>query len=156
MALAGHRDECQQQEELMPQTNHATIYCRVSSAGQEDGYSLDTQEAACRRWCAERGLAGVSVAREVWSGAERHRPELDALLDRLLPGEIVLAYALDRLSRSQIDTAILIDRIEASGATLALVTENFEQTATGTFLRNAKSFVAEFERETILERTMRR
>ena len=67
----------------------------------------------------------------------------------------MLAYALDRLSRSQIDTAILIDRIEAAGATLALVTEDFEQSATGTFLRNAKSFVAELEREKILERTMR-
>ena len=39
------------------------IYCRVSSAGQEDGYSLDTQEAACRSWARERGLAVASVAR---------------------------------------------------------------------------------------------
>ena len=139
----------------MAHSTRAHLYCRVSSAGQEDGYSLDTQETACRNWCAERGLVIASVAREVWSGAERHRPDLDVLLDRLLPGEIVLAYALDRLSRSQIDTAILIDRIEATGAALALVTEDFEQSATGTFLRNAKSFVAELEREKILERTMR-
>jgi hypothetical protein len=25
----------------------AHVYCRVSSAGQEDGYSPDTQEAEC-------------------------------------------------------------------------------------------------------------
>jgi site-specific DNA recombinase len=86
---------------------------------------------------------------------DRHRPELDALLDRLLPGDVVLAYALDRLSRSQLDTAIIIDRIEAAGASLALVTEDFEQSATGAFLRNAKAFVAELEREKIAERTQR-
>lgn len=139
----------------MAQPYRAHIYCRVSSTGQEDNTSLDTQEAACRRWCSERGLAIASVAREVWSGADRHRPELDAMLARVLQGDVVLAYALDRLSRSQIDTAILIDRLEGSGASLELVTEDFERSATGTFLRNAKAFVAELEREKIAERTQR-
>src|SRR5688500_2602115 len=109
----------------MATTSSAHIYCRVSSAGQEDGYSLDTQERAGRDWCTERGLTVVSVVHEVWSGGDRHRPDLDALLDRLTPGDVVLAYALDRVSRSQIDTAILIDRIESAGARLELVTEDF-------------------------------
>lgn len=133
----------------------AAIYCRVSSAGQEDRYSLDTQETACRAFAQQRGLMVGSVAREVWSGGDRHRPALDALLQNLLPGDVVVAYALDRLSRSQIDTAILIDQFERAGATLALVTEDFEQSATGTFLRSAKAFVAELEREKIRERTQR-
>ena len=131
------------------------IYCRVSSTGQEQGYSLDTQETACRSYATAQGLTVASVEREVWSGADRHRPALDALLDRLTPGDVVLAYALDRLSRSQVDTAILIDRIEGAGASLQLVTEDFEKSATGTFLRNAKAFVAELEREKIAERTQR-
>ena len=136
-------------------TGRAHIYCRVSSAAQEDGYSLDTQERACREYATEHGLAVADAMREVWSGGDRRRPQLDALLDQLLPGDVVLTYALDRLSRSQVDTAILIDRIEAAGATLALVTEDFEKSATGTFLRNAKAFVAELEREKIAERTQR-
>src|SRR5687768_8201397 len=135
--------------------SHVHIYCRVSSTGQEDGYSLRTQEAACRAWAAERALPVASVAREVWSGADRHRPELDALLDHLVPGDIVLCYALDRLSRSQIDTAIIIDRIEGGGASLALVTEDFEKSATGTFIRGAKSFAAELHLEKIREATQR-
>ena len=37
-------------------TQRAAIYCRVSSRGQADeGTSLDTQEAAARAYCAERG-----------------------------------------------------------------------------------------------------
>jgi site-specific DNA recombinase len=131
------------------------IYCRVSSTAQEDGYSLNTQEAACRLWAKERGLTVASVAREVWSGADRHRPELDAVLGRLSAGDTLLCYALDRLSRSQVDTAILVDRIESAGASLALVTEDFEKSATGTFLRGAKAFAAELEREKIAERTQR-
>ena len=82
-------------------------------------------------------------------------PQLDAALDRLEPGDTLLCYALDRLSRSQVDTAILVDRIESAGASLALVTEDFEKSATGTFLRGAKAFAAELEREKIAERTQR-
>ena len=136
-------------------TGRVHIYCRVSSQGQEDNTSLSTQESACRSWCADRGLTVASVAREVWSGGDRHRPQLDALIDRILPGDVILAYALDRLSRTQVDTAILIDRIESTGASLALVTEDFEKSATGTFLRGAKAFAAELEREKIAERTQR-
>jgi DNA invertase Pin-like site-specific DNA recombinase len=135
--------------------SRAHIYCRVSSAGQEDGYSLDTQERASRSWCAEHGLTVASVAREVWSGGDRHRPELDAALSRIERGDTFVAYALDRLSRDQIDTAILIDHIEGAGASLQLVTEDFEKSATGTFLRGAKAFAAELELEKIRERTQR-
>jgi site-specific DNA recombinase len=67
----------------------------------------------------------------------------------------LLCYALDRLSRSQVDTAILVDCIESAGASLALVTEDFEKSATGTFLRGVKAFAAELEREKIAERTQR-
>jgi site-specific DNA recombinase len=134
----------------------AHIYCRVSSQGQEDGYSLATQETACRTWCAERGLAVASVAHEVWSGGDRHRPELDAMLDRLTSGDVLLSYDLDRLSRGgQVDTAIIIDRIEAAGASVAFVTLDFEKSETGALLRNVRAFAAALEREKIAERTQR-
>jgi DNA invertase Pin-like site-specific DNA recombinase len=111
----------------MSENRRVHVYCHVSSAGQEDNTSLATQEVVCRAWAAERGLTVASVAHEVWSGADRHRPELDALIARLTPGDVLLSYDLDRLSRGgQVDTAILIDRIEVTGAQLALATEDFE------------------------------
>jgi site-specific DNA recombinase len=92
----------------------------------------------------------------VWSGTDRHRPALDALLDRLLPGDVVLAYDLDRLSRGgQIDTAVIIDRIESAGGSVAFVTLDFEQSETGALLRNVRAFAAALEREKIAERTQR-
>jgi site-specific DNA recombinase len=132
------------------------VYCRVSSAGQEDGYSLDTQEAACRAWAKERSLPVASVAREVWSGGDRHRPELDALLGRLVPGDTVLAYDLDRLCRGGVvDIAIITDWIERAGASVAFVTQTFEATETGALLRSVKAYAAAIEREQISERTQR-
>lgn len=137
-------------------TPRAHIYCRVSSQGQEDGYSLDTQEAACRSWCAERGLTVVSVAREVWSGGDRHRPELDTLLARLAPGDVVLAHSQDRLSRGgQMDTALIVGHIWDAGATLELVTEEFEQSETGALIRNVRAFSAALHLEKIREATQR-
>ena len=131
------RHPCQAGEGKHPMSEHTRvhIYARVSSAqGQEDGYSLDTQEAACRAWAAERALPVASVAHEVWSGGDRHRPELDALLDRLMPGDVLLSYDLDRLSRGgQVDTAVIIDRIECAGASVAFVTLDFEKSETGRY-----------------------
>jgi site-specific DNA recombinase len=135
--------------------SRCVIYCRVSTAGQEDGTSLTTQEQACAAWAKERGIPVISVEREVWSGADRHRPGLDSAVRLLEEGDIFLAYSLDRVSRSQVDTAIIVDRVESAGATFELVTENFEQSAVGTFLRGAKAFAAEVEREKIMERTTR-
>jgi site-specific DNA recombinase len=140
----------------MATTTRAHIYCRVSSTGQEDGYSLDTQEQECRTWCAERELTVASVAHEVWSGADRRRPELNSLLDRLLPGDVLLSHDLDRLSRGgQVDTAIIIDRIESVGASVAFVTLDFDKSETGALLRNVRAFAAALEREKLSERTVR-
>src|SRR5215211_6288148 len=50
-------------------TPRVAIYCRVSSPGQEDNSSLDTQEAACRAHAAEQGWTVVGVYREVHTGA---------------------------------------------------------------------------------------
>ena len=61
----------------------AAIYVRVSSSAQEqDGSSLETQEAACRRYAAERGYVvdETDVYREVHTGTELwERPALQRL-----------------------------------------------------------------------------
>src|SRR5215212_5060966 len=140
----------------MSERSRVHVYTRVSSQAQEDNTSLGTQEAACRAWAAERSLAIASVAHDVWSGGDRHRPALDDLLDRLVPGDVLLSYDLDRLSRvGQVDTAVIIDRIESAGASVAFVTLDFEQSETGALLRNVRAFAAALEREKITERTQR-
>src|SRR6266511_3278084 len=139
----------------------AAIYTRVSSVEQEEeGTSLDTQEAACRRFAAERGclVEDGYVYREVFSGTVlRERPRLSVLREAVRPRGItaVICYALDRLSRNQAHIYILAEEFEEAGATLQFVTESFEDSAVGRFIRSAKAFAAEVEHEKIKERTVR-
>ena len=68
---------------------------------------------------------------------------------------MVVAYAVDRLSRNQNHIGVLFDELERAGARLEIVTEKFEDTAMGRFILAARAFIAEVEREKIVERTMR-
>jgi len=134
------------------------IYTRVSDQKQEDdGTSLESQMERCRAYAADRGWTVVREWQEVWSGFDRRRPKLDAVRDTIRAGsvDILLCYALDRLSRNQTDMAILADECDEAGVDLDFVTEDFEQTAVGKFIRNAKAFAAEIEREKLIERTGR-
>jgi site-specific DNA recombinase len=140
----------------MSSTGAVHIYARVSTVEQGDNFSLDSQIDACRQWAQGRDLAVASVTRETWSGADRHRPALDALIDRLAPGDLVLCHDLDRLSRGGVvDCAIIIGRIEDAGAATAFVLADFEQSEVGAFVRSARAFAAALEREKLLERTAR-
>lgn len=135
------------------------IYSRVSTEEQDrEGTSLDTQADACRAFAAQRGWALVAEPfLEVGSGFTRKRPKLELVREMVRSGQVdvILCYALDRLSRRQVDVAIVADECAERGALLAFATESFEQTAIGEFLRSAKAFAAELEREKIRERTQR-
>lgn len=136
----------------------AVIYVRVSTDGQEDNTSLETQEAACRRHAQERGYSVQAIYKDVHSGYDLwERPQVRLMLETIRSRQTgaVICYALDRLSRKQTHTAILVDECERAGVALHFVTEEFEQSAVGNFIRSAKAFAAELEREKIRERTLR-
>lgn len=140
-------------------TKRAAIYTRVSSDRQElDGSSLDTQVAACRSYAAEHGYTVTGEYSDTHTGAEyRERPGLGKLREILRADgiDVVIAYALDRLSRNQAHLYILAEEIEDHGARLEFVSEDFEDSAVGRFIRSAKAFAAEVEREKIAERSTR-
>ena len=139
----------------MATTPRVHIYNRVSrSTAQKDGYSLDDQERACRSWSEERGLPVASVEREVWSGADRDRPKLNAILDRLQEGDTFLVYNQDRFSRGgAVDTFVLIDRIEATGAVFQFATGDFDRSEWGPLKQTVDAILAERERKIIRRRT---
>src|SRR5919201_451932 len=87
----------------------------------------------------------------------QERPGLDELRRLLREGaaDVVVAYAVDRLSRNQNHIGVLFDEVQRAGARLEFVTEKFEDTAVGRFILAARAFIAEVEREKIVERTTR-
>jgi site-specific DNA recombinase len=141
-----------------PRPERVAIYARVSSAGQEENSSLDTQEAACRSYAAQQGWDVAGVYREIFTGAELFdRPQLGRLRESVKQSEaeIILAYALDRVSRNQAHLGFLLSEWDHHGARLVLVTEELDETPEGRLLQSVRGFVAEMERLKIRERTQR-
>ena len=79
------------------------IYCRVSSTGQENGYSLDSQEAACRSYAAAQGHVYLDYFSAMIDGTGHLRTELSE--DDLHPNS--KGYALmGPLAEAAIQTAL--------------------------------------------------
>lgn len=137
----------------------ALVYCRVSTRKQEDeGTSLDSQEAACVKHATELGYAIGHVTREVYSGAELwDRPLLSRDREGIKAkafGALVV-YATDRLSRDPIHLAIIADECERAGVELVFVTEPLDNTDEGRLIQYVKGYAAKLEREKIRERQLR-
>ena len=89
------------------------------------------------------------------SGKSRARPELEKLLRRLEPGDIVVVTKLDRIARSVRDLwNILHEVIEENGSQFISLREGWCDTTTpaGKLMVTVMGGVAEFERELIRER----
>ena len=137
----------------------AALYLRVSTARQESGgTSLETQEAACRAFAADRGYRVVAAFSDVYTGEDVfNRPGMANLwsLLRARGTDMVIAYALDRVSRSQAHQGLILSEIEHAGAQLKLVTERLDDTPEGRLLLSARGLMAEVEQLKIAERTNR-
>src|SRR3954451_11765706 len=134
------------------------IYSRVSTDAQErDGTSLDTQERSCNEFAQSQGWRVVEAIRDAASGFSLERTGIERMRQLLRAGavDVVIAYAVDRLSRNQNQIGVIFDEIQQAGARLEFVTERFEDTAVGRFILAARAFIAEVEREKIVERTTR-
>jgi site-specific DNA recombinase len=149
------------EDKAVPRQVRAGTYCRVSSRIQEEeGTSLETQSASTADYARTHGysLDPRCCFQDVFSGwFLRERTGLSDLRQAIRKGQIdvVVVHALDRLSRKQAHVAILMDEAEQAGVRFEFVTESFETGAVGEFIRQAKAFAAEVEREKIRERVIR-
>ena len=87
--------------------------------------------------------------------AVKKRPQLEALLQRLQPGDVLIVYKLDRLARSLRDLIRISEYVQNVGATLLSMTEPIDiGTPMGRMVLQILGVVAEFERSLIRERCM--
>jgi site-specific DNA recombinase len=136
----------------------ALIYCRVSTAKQEEkGTSLDSQASACIAKAHELGYTVERVTRETYSGADIDRPELSRDIGdiREKKYKAVIVYAVDRLSRDVAHLCIIADYCEKAGTELIFVTEDLDRSAEGKLMQSIRGYVAEVERQKIRERCVR-
>jgi DNA invertase Pin-like site-specific DNA recombinase len=119
-------------------------YARTSTTDQDAG--LEAQE---------RDLRAVGVEKlfteQVSSVAARD--ELEAALDYVRKGDVLVVTKLDRLARSIRDLCGIVDRLEAKGVSLRILGMGLDTgTANGRLMLNVLGSVAQFEREVMLER----
>ena len=84
-------------------------YARISSADQNLSRQLE-QLKGCEK-----------IFREAASGASKERPQLQALLDYIREGDVVVVSELERLGRNNQELTEVMNDIQAKGATLEVL-----------------------------------
>lgn len=144
---------------MRPTLVRAVAYVRVSTDKQaESGVSLDEQRAKIAAYAALYGLDVIDVVVEGGASAKTlDRPGLSQALSLLRSGkaDALVVAKLDRLTRSVRDLGDLVERYFASGkAALLSVSEQVDtRSASGRMVLNLLGSLAQWERETIGERT---
>ncbi len=129
----------------------AALYARVSTLDQNCEVQLqDLRRYASQRFAQYREYIDLGV-----SGAQRHRPQLDALMrdahKRLF--DVVLVWKFDRFARSLKHLIESLDEFSALGVDFISYTEGVDTTTpTGQLLFHIVGAVAQFERDLIAER----
>ena len=123
-------------------------YARVSSAGRQDlALQLDA--------LLKHGVMDKLIFTDKISGAKVDRPGLDACLQELRSGDVLLVWRLDRLGRSVRHLVTLIEDLRNRGIGFRSIFDGAidTTTASGELVFNIFSSLAQFERRLIQERT---
>lgn len=120
-------------------------YARVSTTDQKAQLQLDALNAAG----AERIFTDHGV-----SGSKAERPELDACLDHLRKGDVLMVWKLDRLGRNTIHVLQLLEELTERGIQFRSVTDGVTtEGAMGKAMLTIMMAFAQLERDTMIERT---
>ena len=118
-------------------------YTRVSSFEQNASRQLENQKI-------EKLFA------EVVSGKNTERPQLQALLEFVREGDVVLVHSMDRLARNLDDLRLLVKTLTNKGIHIQFIQENIvftgEDSPMSQLLLSVMGAFAEFERALIKER----
>jgi site-specific DNA recombinase len=136
----------------------AIIYCRVSSAEQVDGTSLDTQQQACRDYCKRRNITIERVFIERGESAKTtDRTQFLAAIDycKQAKGQIntFVVWKLDRFARQTSDHFKVKALLSQYGVTLQSVTETIGDDPQGNLMETILAGFAQFDNDIRAQRS---
>src|SRR6202040_1222539 len=122
-------------------------YARVSTYGQTLDAQLEQLRAA--------GCASRNIYREKVTGARADRRELNRMLAKLAPGDMLTVTRIDRLARSTFDLFAIVKRIVDAKAQFRSLAEPWAdtRTSTGRLMIAVLGVLADVERDLIRTRT---
>jgi site-specific DNA recombinase len=143
-------------ETAQPRTR-IVAYARVSTDKQADyGVSLEAQTRKFEAYAVAHDAELVEVVSDSLSGKDTKRPALQRALAMLEGGKAdgLLVAKLDRLTRNVRDSEDLVERYFTKRFALLSVGDSIDtRSAGGRFVLRLMTCVAQWERETISERT---
>ena len=124
-------------------------YGRVSSKGQEqNGNSLADQE----RQLKEAGCDEIVL--ETYTGTKMDRPKFTKLLETLRPGDTLVVCKLDRFARTAREGLEVVEDLMNRGVKVHILNMGLiEDTPMGRVILTVMLAFAQFERDSIVERT---
>jgi len=139
-------------------TKRAIGYVRVSTTGQADsGLSLEHQQEKIRAAAKLHDLHLIDVIVDAAeSAASLDRPGVQRVLDfvRRKKVDTVIVLKLDRLTRRVRDLATLLEEFRSRKVALMSVSESLNtESASGRMIVHILGGIAEWERDTVGERT---
>jgi site-specific DNA recombinase len=143
---------------VLPENRRTIGYVRVSTEEQaKEGVSLSAQEARIAAYCAAMGFDVPEVVRDAGDSAKNlQRPGMAKVVAGVRAGTVerIVVLKLDRLTRSMRDLTNLLDLFAKKRVALVSVGESLDtSSASGRLVVNMFGIVAQWERETIAERT---
>jgi DNA invertase Pin-like site-specific DNA recombinase len=109
----------------------------------------------------QRQLEGIALDKKFIdkvSGKSMNRPELNALMDYVRDGDVVIVHSLDRLARNLDDLRKIVLSLTKQQVNVQFIKENLiftgEDSALSNLLLSVMGAFAEFERSLIRERQM--
>jgi DNA invertase Pin-like site-specific DNA recombinase len=122
-------------------------YARVSTYGQTLDSQLEQLRAA--------GCSSRNIYREKVTGARADRRELNRMLAKLAPGDVVTVTRIDRLARSTFDLFAIVKHIADAKAQFRSLAEPWADTgtSTGRLMLAVLGGLADVERDLIRTRT---
>ena len=126
-------------------------YGRVSTKGQgKNGNSLEDQRVKL----IEAGCDEDDIVLEVYTGTKMDRPKFTKLLAELEPGDTLVVCKLDRFARTAKEGLEIVEQLMARGVKVHILNMGLiEDTPMGNLILTVMLAFAQFERDTIVERT---
>jgi len=128
------------------------IYLRVSTSSQ----TVESQRLELEAYCQRQGWVITQTYEDAGiSGTKYDRPALQQMLKDSAKGkfEILVIFKIDRLARSTSDLLNILQQLKSNGVDFISTTQSIDTTTSmGKMVLTFLGAIAEFERETIVER----